>query len=522
MIKLVIAALFLCLAAFGFAWLVDHPGDVVLSWFGWRVETSTATAAIAVLLLIAGGVVIWRGVSLLIRGPMLINRHMKRHGYEKGMNALARGLVAVGAGDAAAAQKAAREADKHLRNSPLSLLLRSQAAQLSGDREAANASFRAMLDHKETQALGLRGLYVEAKREGDHIRARGHAEQAHAAKPSLTWAAHATLAYQAGDHDWEGALATIKRQADQRLISRERAKRLKAVVLTAKALDLAGHERSTAKALAIEAHHAAPDLVPAAALAAKLLSESGEVARASKIIEGSWRLAPHPDLAEAYAHVRLGDSAQDRIKRVKVLANLAPDDRESAFALAAAYMEAREFDQARQILGAVHGHPTKRHCLLMAHLSEAEGKEGEAREWFARAAQAPADPAWTADGMVCDRWLPMSPVTGDLDVFAWQAPLAPPPGARIPTITLPHVPAPLDVDLPALVPSVEAPPTPIMPATGSMPPDQSREADRAAAEKPAGPVLAAAAFFQPPSRQPFIPDDPGPLREAEDEERRRR
>jgi HemY protein len=34
------------------------------------------------------------------------------------------------------------------------------------------------------------------------------------------------------------------------------------------------------------------------------------------------------------------------------------------------------------------------------------------------------DPVWTADGYVSDRWRPVSPVTGRLDAFQWQTPLA--------------------------------------------------------------------------------------------------
>ena len=39
-------------------------------------------------------------------------------------------------------------------------------------------------------------------------------------------------------------------------------------------------------------------------------------------------------------------------------------------------------------------------------------------------AHAPRDPAWTADGFVSERWLPVSPVTGRLDAFEWKVPLA--------------------------------------------------------------------------------------------------
>jgi HemY protein len=52
------------------------------------------------------------------------------------------------------------------------------------------------------------------------------------------------------------------------------------------------------------------------------------------------------------------------------------------------------------------------------------GDEGRAREWMTRAVAARRDPAWTADGFVSDRWMPVSPVTGRLDAFQWKDPLA--------------------------------------------------------------------------------------------------
>src|SRR5262245_66376872 len=40
-----------------------------------------------------------------------------------------------------------------------------------------------------------------------------------------------------------------------------------------------------------------------------------------------------------------------------------------------------------------------------------------------RAMRASGDPVWTADGVVSDRWLPVSP-NGRLDGFEWKVPLA--------------------------------------------------------------------------------------------------
>jgi HemY protein len=53
---------------------------------------------------------------------------------------------------------------------------------------------------------------------------------------------------------------------------------------------------------------------------------------------------------------------------------------------------------------------------------EQYGDAGRVREWLSRAASAPRDPAWTADGVVSSRWSPVSPATGELDAMRWRVP----------------------------------------------------------------------------------------------------
>jgi HemY protein len=43
---------------------------------------------------------------------------------------------------------------------------------------------------------------------------------------------------------------------------------------------------------------------------------------------------------------------------------------------------------------------------------------------MARAVHAAHDPAWTADGVIAENWMAVSPVTGRLDAFQWRVPVA--------------------------------------------------------------------------------------------------
>ena len=174
----------------------------------------------------------------------------------------------------------------------------------------------------------------------------------------------------------------------------------------------------------LDAVKLAPDLVPAAALAGRRLAEAGEPRKARKILEKAWTINPHPDIAESYANLRFGDSARERLARMQKLADKVPGQLEGALAVARAALDAREFAAARAALAPYLSAPTRRVAALMAEIEEAEhGDEGRVREWMARAMRASGDPVWTADGVVSDRWLPVSP-NGRLDGFEWKVPLA--------------------------------------------------------------------------------------------------
>ena len=120
-----------------------------------------------------------------------------------------------------------------------------------------------------------------------------------------------------------------------------------------------------------------------------------------RIVEAAWLAQPHPDLADAYAHVRLGDSARQRLVRVETLAAKAPGHLESALAVARAAIDATEFARAREALAPFVAAPTQRVAMLMAEIERTEhGDSGRARAWTLRAVRALHDPVWTADGYV--------------------------------------------------------------------------------------------------------------------------
>jgi HemY protein len=425
MVRIILFLVLIALAAVGAAWVADQTGDVALSWGGWRIETSLPVFALALGVTVVAAMLVWSILRGLWRTPEKIRRRARERRHARGRHAITHGLLAIGHGDSTAARRHADVARRHAAQDPLALLLHAQSAQLDGDREGARAAFRAMAEREDTRLLGLRGLFIEAQRADDPVSAVMIAEEALKLAPSSTWASHAVLGFRCAKGDWSGALTILDNNLASGLIDKAAYRRQRGVLLTARALELETIDRDLSRESVMEAVKLAPTLVPAAVLASKYQSEAHQIRRSMRIVEAAWLAHPHPDLADAYAHVKLGDSARQRLVRVETLAAKAPGHLESALAVARAAIDASEFPRARTVLAPFVAAPTQRVAMLMAEIERTEhGDSGRARAWTLRAVRALHDPVWTADGYVSDRWRPVSPVTGRLDAFQWQTPLA--------------------------------------------------------------------------------------------------
>ena len=423
MLRVLFFFLVLIVLAFGEAWLVDQPGKIMLTWQGYRIETSILVGLGAIAVSIAAAMLIWSGIRFVLRLPPTVSGANRARRRDKGYAALSRGIIAVGSGDAKLAIKAAAEAQRHLPGEPLALLLRAEAAQLAGDHHAVESAFTEMTRRSETRLLGFRGLHAHAHRRGNTDAAHDFANRAHGIA-ALPWSAVAILEKHVAAQDWQGALAALDN--NRNLIDRTTRDRQRAVLMTAIALDKEQTEPDEALRLARAAVKSAPDLVPATALASRLLSRQGYARKAAKIIEAAWPLSPHPDLAKVYLDLRPGESHAERLARARTLVKLAPQDPESRIAVARAAIGAGDYKAARDsMLPHIQGNerPTARMCLIMAELEEAEhGDSGFTRDWLARAVKAPRDATWIAGVVMSDRWLPALPATGKLDVFVWKRP----------------------------------------------------------------------------------------------------
>jgi HemY protein len=513
MIRILFFVLVIVAAAMGLAWLADRPGTVTIEWLGYQIETSAFVATLAIIAAVSVFILAFALLRYVWTRPAALAAHMRERRRSQGFEALSRGLLAIGVGDRAQAQRYAGIAGRALPREPLTALLKAQAAQLKGDQTAARRAFQGMLERPETQLLGVRGLFLEAKRANDTEAARTLAEQAVQRNPKLPWGVNALFDMQARAGDWEGALNTLAIARQNGHVDTDTANRRRAVLLTAEAREAEAFDPDRALTLANEALRLAPSLVPAAELAGRIFASKGESRAASRQIVRTWKLSPHPDLAVAYAFAQPGLSPRDRLKRVKYLGGLTPNDVEGAIAVAQAAIEAQEWQEARDALEPyLENRPSARVCMLMARIEGGEGDKGREREWLARAVRGPRDRAWIADGYVSDRWLPVSPVTGAVDAFEWKAPVDA-IGRGDETLLIEEMEPPRDASAmaPPMSPTIEEKPqaVDVTPAAVEETPAGEKAPEKSAAPAPSP----AQSAEQKPAPSVFMPtrppDDPG-------------
>ena len=426
MYRIILFLVLIALAAAGAAWVADQTGDVVLSWGGWRVVTTLPVFALALGVTVVAAMLAWSLLRALWRMPEKIRRSRRERRHARGRHAITHGLLAIGHGDAGAARGHADVARRHAaQRSAGAIAARAIGAARRRPRRRARARSAPWPSARTRGCWACAGC--SSRRSAPTIRSPPSmiAEEALKLAPASTWASQAVLGFRCAKGDWSGALAILDNNLASGLIDKAAYRRQRGVLLTARALELENVDRDLSRDSVMEAVKLAPTLVPAAVLASKYQSEAHQVRRSMRIVEAAWLAHPHPDLADAYAHVKLGDSARQRLVRVETLAAKAPGHLEGALAVARAAIDATEFARAREALAPFIAAPTQRVAMLMAEIERTEhGDSGRARAWTLRAVRALHDPVWTADGYVSDSWRPVSPVTGRLDAFQWQTPLA--------------------------------------------------------------------------------------------------
>jgi HemY protein len=385
--------------------LIGEPGVAGLTWLGWQVNTTAAAAVLAIGLLAFVATVFWRAVIWLLQSPARARKGAAEARRREGRDALTRGFLAAAAGDGPGARRQAFRAAQYSDEAPeLVRLLAARAAEAAQDGAAAKLAYEAMLGFADMRLAAHRGLMQIALARGDSEEALRQARAAFGLAESAPWAWQALLENRLAAGDWDGGLALIETALSRKIVSPLIADRARAALGTAKAaaLEVAtteGGPSAEAIDLAVAAARARPDFIPAAVIAARLLTREGRGEHAETLIEAAWRARPHPALWRAWRDLRTDETPPARARRLARLTLINPEHRESRILQVEQALIAGDDVAALAAARSLDGEPlTRRLADLQARLRMAMGRPSESREWLARGAAAPLEADWSDIG----------------------------------------------------------------------------------------------------------------------------
>lgn len=451
LIKIILFVVLVAAATMGAAYLMELDGGVRIAAAGYEVNL---TPLYAVMLLIGLVIAVWLSlwvIALLIATLKFINgdetaitRYFNRNREQKGYQALSEGMMALAAGEGRLAMAKASKAERYLQKPELTNLLTAQAAEMCGDRRKAEEVYKRLLKNDATRFVGVRGIMKQKMADGDMTTALKLAEKALDLRPKHEETQDVLLRLQASAHDWAGARRTLGAKLKYGSLPRDVHKRRDAVLALSEAKDVLTEGNDiTAREAAIEANKLSPDLIPAAAFAARGYIEQGNPKYATRVIKKAWAAQPHPDLAAAFAAIVPDETPLARLKRFKPLIAQHPEHVESRLLLAELQIANEDFPEARRALGdLVDTAPDARILTVMAAIARGEGaSDVVVKGWLARALTAPRGPQWVCEKChnIHSEWVPICENCKSFDTLAWTSPPAGAPMAPGGSEMLPRI-----------------------------------------------------------------------------------
>jgi HemY protein len=434
LLKVLLFIALIAAMSFGADRLMHSDQGFLIAFGGWEFTLGPLQATILLLLLIAVLWVVMRLVGLIVAtlrflmgDETALSRYFDRNREQKGYQALNDGLIALAAGEGRLALLRAQRAEKYLGKPEITGLLMAQAAEVAGDHAKATAAYKSLLADDKTRFVGVRGLLKQKLAEGDTKTALQLAEKAFALRPKHAETQDILLQLQSGAADWSGARATLGAKLKGGHLPKDVFRRRDAVMALQQAIGVLDKDASIeSREAAIDANKKSPDLIPAAAMAARALIAKGDGKSATRLLKKAWAAQPHPDLAAAFAEIDPQETPVARLKRFRALTDQKPDDAETKQLLAELNIAAEDFPAARRALGNLAtDDPTQRSLVIMAAIERGEGSEETVvRGWLSRALTAPRGPQWCCDSCqaIHSEWTPVCDNCAGFDTLSWRRP----------------------------------------------------------------------------------------------------
>lgn len=412
-------------------WVSEQTGVMQISWMGYEIKAHIGFFLGASVIVILTGLFIQRFfLSILHR---LRTRHLRKRQDElkKGYGTLTQSLSALASGNTKQARDLTKRAGRLIQeDTELAVFIQAQAAYLDGKNEEAERLFAKLLTHSDTVFLGLRGILQAALAHNDTERALRFAEKAYNKHPKQHWVITTYYKLLLRERQWDKATEILSKIEKLGALPAAdiKSEHIALLLQQARIDELANRPRQAIKKRK-QAHKLDAGFVPAALALIQDHLSAKQKGAARKVFEACWKLSPHPELSPLWKQLAPSNKPSDpavRLRWFERLITLNPDNGEGRMAAANIAIDDRLWGEAREHLRKAEkeGCQHARFYRLWAHLEESQGHTADAKHYYDKASQAPADKVWICSetGLIYDHWYALAEPHGSFNTIKWDNP----------------------------------------------------------------------------------------------------
>lgn len=414
-------------------WLATRQGSVSLSMMGYDIVIQNGLFFLLLFIALISFLILYRVIRAVLSTPQLIAKYQEKDKQKKGYKALTQGLVAVAAGDAKRATDYAEKSKDFMPDhNALSLLLSAQAARLRGEEDSAEKYFQELSLDKDAAFLGLRGLLNRALKEKNYPLALDYARQAEKAYPVQGWLLKIIYNLEIKNNIWDKAIETGKKAVKLKAVSEEKAvsDRIAIYLMRGDYEQDRSNEKVAAQYFDL-AYKLDNHFVPTIMRLARLYLNQNKKKKAISLIEKTWKVNPHPDLAAIWEEMAplKGIKNNANIKRLKWFEDLValnPDSTTGQILAAKAAMDMGFWGEAKAYLNRAEKiYPSASLYRLMA-IAEQNSGDNDAiiHALMEKASEALPDKSWycTQTGLIYQDWSAIAMPHEGFNTIVWGVP----------------------------------------------------------------------------------------------------
>lgn len=382
----------------GLVWFLDNNGSVIITWLGYQITTDVLTSTLLVCaftILISFIAYIFTKI-LAIKFPALLKlifkksytknleKIIKRH--NQSFEIMSQLMLALEVEDQDSANKLYKKFSSLLKNNSINNFLKAKLALDSNRLDESIKLFSKFPDNKHAKILILQSKFMIAKNSQDDLKAITYAKQIIDLKKDNFAIAKELLALYKKCGMWKDAKELINQYGKERFVEIMQNRDL-AVVSSALAVEALRQKKYF---LAIKHAKIAlkkeNNFLPALEIILKSWIKMGVGFRAIWQIKSMWRETPHYILAQIYDLYYRKTSSKNRIKMMKKLASLNPDDALGKIAMAEVAYRVGNFVLAKEYAkNALDLEITHRAYIILANCEKKLGNDEEYKKNIARA-----------------------------------------------------------------------------------------------------------------------------------------